>query len=187
MISAPTTIDSSAFAEPPSVAAGGALGGIDVHRAVGRTRIACRSNCALSPSALGFALALPAVISLVIAVGFYALGFTWIVPFGGAEAALLAAAFCWIARRAGDGQIVTVTRRAVEIETTIDGRSATLDLGRTGLRVEPRRDGTVTLKGRNDEITVGRHLGFGDRRQLLPALRAALREHDPSSAGISVE
>lgn len=68
-------------------------------------RHASDQGCSMSPAALAAALALPAVVTLGIGVGFAALGGWGILPFALVDAVALALAFLAWARRAPGGRL----------------------------------------------------------------------------------
>ena len=87
-----------------------------------RFRHAGHQGCSLSPAALAAALALPAVVTLGIGIGFAALGGWGILPFAFVETAALGLAFFAWARRAPGGRLHASAARSRATTTTADRR-----------------------------------------------------------------
>ena len=85
-------------------------------------RCASRPGCSMSPGAFAAALALPAVVTMGIGIGFAALGGWGILPFAFVETAALGLAFLAWARRAPGGRLHASAARSPATTTTADRR-----------------------------------------------------------------
>ena len=133
-----------------------------------------KRNCSISPASLGCVFAALAVAALGIGAGFAAAGAWLVLPFAGLEALLLGAAFVAHARHAADYERIELRSGGLTVEVA-EGESArrhALDPRRLRVCLE---SGRVLLRGRQEELEVGRNLDAEARVRLAGELQRRLR------------
>ena len=133
-------------------------------------------NCALSPRQVGaFYLSLVAA-SMVIATGFLLRGAWMVLPFSVLEMAALGGALFVYTRHALDGERISLSRDALEIESMDGGRRQVRTIDRLAARVEmeARPRGALAVVARGERVAVGRFVSERERRRFARELRQAL-------------
>ena len=108
---------------------------------------------------------------LAIGAGFAVAGAWLILPFAGLEVLLLGAAFVLYARHAADYERIELAGGHVTVEIADGGSTARHELD--GVRISLEQ-GRVMLRGAEEELEIGRHLGADARAELAQALREKL-------------
>jgi uncharacterized membrane protein len=139
-----------------------------------------RRNNSLSPRGRKTVLASLFGVSLAISLPFALHGAWLILPFAGAEMAMLYLAFRAVARHAQDYESISISQDRVLIEQRERGRLDRHELNRYWARVvfEPcvqGRGNVLALRSHGRQIEFGRHLTDEQRRELAQALRQELR------------
>jgi len=116
-----------------------------------------------------------AAASFGLALAFAAVGAWLVLPYSAVEIALLAVAFAYIERRAGDWERLTVTGDRVVLERSIAGRRTRQEWNRPWLVVAVNGDGVVRIG--NEAVEFGRALPATERTAVARTLRrlASLR------------
>jgi uncharacterized membrane protein len=127
--------------------------------------VVCRRNSSLARRERCAAFGLAAAASLAVALAFAAAGAWPVLPYAGLELALLAAAFVWVERRAGEWERVTVAGDRVIVERSARGRLDRREFNRWWLRVELEGERVPLLRLRY----AGKAVDFGSA--LPPARR----------------
>ena len=132
-----------------------------------------RRNCSVTPGQLGGMFVALSVVSLLVAMFFWFMGATLVLPFTAIELIALATAFLVYARHATDRECISLTSGALVVEQELAGRTRRCEFARYAVQVEPRRDGDrlVELRRGGQVVQVGRFL----RSDLRPALAAEIR------------
>jgi uncharacterized membrane protein len=132
-----------------------------------------RRNCSVTPGQLGGMFVALSVVSLLVAMFFWFMGATLVLPFTAIELIALAMAFLVYARHATDRECISLTSGGLVVEQELAGRTRRCEFARYAVQVEPRRDGDrlVELRGGGQVVQVGRFL----RSDLRPALAAEIR------------
>jgi uncharacterized membrane protein len=132
-----------------------------------------RRNCSVTPGQLGGMFVALSVVSLLVAMFFWFMGATLVLPFTAIELIALATAFLVYARHATDRECISLTSGGLVVEQELAGRTRRCEFARYAVQVEPRRDGDrlVELRGGGQVVQVGRFL----RSDLRPALAAEIR------------
>jgi len=117
-----------------------------------------------------------AAVSLVLALGFAAVGAWPVLPYSLLEIGLLACAFGYFERHAGDWERLTVAGDRVVVEQAVGGRQERREFNRYWLRVEVdppglRRPPRVTLRGSGSAWEFGNALPVAERLAVVRALR----------------
>lgn len=118
-----------------------------------------------------------ALISLVIAVVFAALGAWLILPFAGLEACALYLVYDWITRHVDDAERLEIRGNAVMLAVTEQTRTQHYEFNRAWaqLVVDRRnRDLRLALRSHGRQVEVGRYLDDGGRQRLARELKARL-------------
>ena len=128
-----------------------------------------KRNCSMSPKALAGGFAALSVLVLAIGAGFAAAGAWLILPFAGLEVLLLGAAFLLYVRHAADYERIELEagRLSVEVAQAECIERHELDARATTVSVEQDR---VMLRGREEQLEIGRHLDADRRRELAAEL-----------------
>lgn len=119
-----------------------------------------------------------ALISLMIAVVFAALGAWLILPFAGLEAFALYVTFVWITRHAQDSELLVIRGNAVALAVHEDAHTRHYEFNRAWARLVVEQRGWHTrlaLRSHGREVEVGRYLDSGGRQRLARELQARLR------------
>lgn len=139
-----------------------------------------KPNCSLSPRQLGAVYASLCAVSVLIAAVFYAQGAPFVAAFAGIEMMALGVALLVFARHAGDRETLTLQGRSLRVLRQDGNRVEQHILPLEWLTVEPAaaQGSLVQLRGRGQQVQVGRWLRPDERallaRQLRQAQRAAL-------------
>jgi uncharacterized membrane protein len=169
--------------------AGSTPGGVDASIGVdGRStelgtglRWSLTRNCSLSPRATARAYALLCGVSLVIAFGFFALGYRIVLVFCGLELLAVGAALLVWGRHVGEGEVVTLHADTLRIERRRGATRARVELPLAWTRVI-EEDAQVLLACGARRVEVGTQVGWPRRRRFAQELRRALAAplHDPT-------
>lgn len=133
-----------------------------------------RRNCSIAPAQLGWIYFGLCVLSLAIAVGFWFLGATLILPFAGLELAMVGIAFLTYARHATDREQISLLEQRLVVELESAGRLERAEFDRAWVRIEPSAADTslIEVSGRGAQpVQVGRYI----RPELRPLLARELR------------
>jgi uncharacterized membrane protein len=143
----------------------------------GEFSVTMKRNCSISPQALMWLLALTALFSFAIGIGFALFGAWPILPFVGLEVAALAVAFLVNGRHATDSERIVLRDGSLEVETCNADR---IERHRFSAHwVQVITDATrwrvrVALRSHGSEIEIGRHLDAAGRALLAKELRGRL-------------
>ena len=129
--------------------------------------VVSRRNPSLARRERWLAFGLAAAASLAVAAAFVAAGAWVVLPYSALELALLATAFAWVERRAGEWERVVVAGDRVIVERASRGRLERREFNRWWLRVEV--DGAGTRAPRLRLRYAGKAVDFGSA--LPPARR----------------
>ncbi len=110
-----------------------------------------------------------AAVSFGLALAFAAAGAWLVLPYSALEMALLAAAFAYIERRAGDWERLTVTGDRVVVERSINGRRTRHEWNRPWLVVSLDDDGVVRIG--SEAVEFGGALPAAERMTVARTLR----------------
>jgi uncharacterized membrane protein len=137
------------------------------------TQWVLRRNCSATPGQLGGTFLALAVLSLLVAMFFWFMGATLVLPFAAIELIALATAFLVHARHATDRECIRLTADGLVVVQESAGRTRRSEFARYAVHVEPRCDGDrlVELRGGGQVVRIGRFL----RSDLRPALAADIR------------
>ena len=132
-----------------------------------------RRNCSVTPGQLGGMFVVLAFLSLLVALFFWFMGATLVLPFTAIELIAVATAFLVYARHATDRECIRLTAAGLVVEQESAGRTRRCEFARHAVQVEPWRDGDrlVELRGGGQVVQIGRFL----RSDLRPALAAEIR------------
>jgi uncharacterized membrane protein len=108
---------------------------------------------------------------LVIGAGFAVAGAWLILPFAGLEVLLLGAAFVLYARHAADYERIELAGGRVTVEIADGASTARHEMDGARISVE---EGRVILRGAEEELEIGRHLGADARAELAAELERKL-------------
>jgi uncharacterized membrane protein len=143
-----------------------------------------RRNNSLSANVRHLVFGSLVLVSLAISFAFALLGAWLILPFSGAEMAVLYAAFHVIARHAGDYESIAIVGERVLIERWVTGRVSRYELNRHWAQVvcEPAFRGwgrgwreVLALRSHGRSIEIGSHLTDEQRREMAQTLKDRLR------------
>ena len=115
-----------------------------------------------------------ALVSLIIAAGFAAMGAWLIIPFAGLEIAALAVAASVVMRRAGDFESLVVKGDCIRVEIREQGEVRLHEFHCGWARLVTGEAGTVALRSHGREVAIGRYCGEESRRILFRELRSRL-------------
>ena len=134
-------------------------------------------NCSMSPRQLAGVYGSLCVVSLVIAVGFFAQGATLVLAFAGVELLAVGVALLIFARHAADHETMTLLGRSLRVEQCSGSRVQQTDFAADWLTIEPAagQGSLVELSGRGQSVRVGRFLRPELRGAFARELRLALR------------
>lgn len=130
-------------------------------------------NCSLSPRATAKAYALLCGVSLVIALGFFALGYGIVLVFCGLELLAVGAALLVWGRHVGEGEVISVHADTLRIERHGGAASARAELPLAWTRVI-EEDDRVLLACGTKRVEVGTQVGRPLRRCFAQELRCAM-------------
>jgi uncharacterized membrane protein len=136
-----------------------------------------KPNCSLSPRQLGAVYLSLCAVSLLIAAGFYLQGVPYVAAFAGIELLAVGVALLVFARHAGDRETITLQGRALRVQRLDGNRVEQHTLPLEWLTVEPAaaQGSLVQLRGRGQQVQVGRWLRPHERALLARQLRQAQR------------
>ena len=117
-----------------------------------------------------------ACVSLGLATAFAAAGAWPVLPYSVLEIGLLACAFAWCERHAGDWERLSVAGDRVIVESRVGGKQQRREFNRYWLRVEVERQGvrrtpTLYLRGGGASWEFGHALPEGERLAVMSELR----------------
>jgi uncharacterized membrane protein len=117
-----------------------------------------------------------ACVSLGLAVAFAAAGAWPVLPYSVLELGVLACAFVWCERHAGDWERLSVAGDRVVVECCVGGKRERREFNRHWLRVEVEREGfgrspKVFLRGSGASWEFGHALPEGERLEVVRELR----------------
>lgn len=115
-----------------------------------------------------------ALVSLVIAAGFAAVGAWLIIPFAGVEIAALGAAAGMIVRRAGDFERLAFSGDHILVEVRERGVARRFEFHRGWAQLVTGARGSVALRSHGREVEIGRYCGEDGRQALVRELRGRL-------------
>jgi uncharacterized membrane protein len=136
-----------------------------------------KPNCSMSPRQLGAVYLSLCAVAALIGGFFYVQGAPWVAAFAGIELLALGLALLVYARHAGDRETLTLGRGLLHVQRTRAGRADEHELPLQWLTVEPAagQGSLVQLRGRGQQVRVGRFLRPQDRATLALELRRAQR------------
>lgn len=142
-----------------------------------------KRNCALTPRQLALLLAIPAVSSLAIAIGFASRGAWWVLVFSVIEVSCLIAAYLYYARHAGayERLLLLPGRLVFEFNSGAATTREELDPGLARIEVVYARipgfdgDGLVTVMGSGRTMQLGRFVPASQRPALATWLQHEVR------------
>ena len=139
-----------------------------------------RHNDSLSPAGRNAVLGSFVLVSLAISLAFALHGAWMILPFAGAEMALLYLAFRAVGRRAGDYESISICGDRVLIERWETGRPTRFEFSRFWAQVivQPERNGgaaVLALRSHGREVEFGRHLTPEQKAEVAQTLKEQLR------------
>ena len=143
-------------------------------------RVIIRPNQSMSARGLAAFVITFAVVSLTIALSFFALGFWLILPFAGLEIAVVALAIGLTVRRSGDFEMIVIDQDSIQITQHRSGQTARHAFNRYWATVKLEHRGRLQSK----RLTVGSHGRFvsigadatdATREDLAARMRHALR------------
>jgi uncharacterized membrane protein len=132
-----------------------------------------KRNCCLSPAQLLRFYASLCVVSLGIAVFFWFMGATMVMPFAWLELAAVGAALLVYARHAGDGEKIVLGNGRLVVELETAGRTRRAEFNSKWVQVGsvPGDGALIRLFEQGRSVAVGRHV----RPELRPALAREIR------------
>ena len=136
-------------------------------------------NCSLSPRATANAYGLLCGVSLVIALGFFALGYGIVLVFCGVELLAVGAAMLVWGRHVGEGEVVTLHANTLRVDRCRGAARERLELPRAWTRVI-EEDAHVLLACGVRRVEVGAQVCWQRRRSFAQELRLAMST--PSAA-----
>lgn len=136
-----------------------------------------KRHCSLTPSQLGWFYLSLCLVSLSIAIFFWAQGAAMVMPFALMELLAVGAAFLMYSRHAGDAEKIVLQGGQLVIELETAGRTERAEFNREWVRVEPKDgDGSlIEVSGQGRSVRVGRHMRPELRPLLAREIRLALR------------
>lgn len=137
-----------------------------------------KPNCSMSPRQLGGVYLSLCAVAALIGGFFYAQGAPWVAAFAGAELLALGVALLVFARHAADRETITLQHGHLRVQRAHGGRTTEHELPLQWLVVEPAagQGSLVQLRGRGQQLCVGRYLRPHERAALAQELRAAQRQ-----------
>lgn len=160
----------------------------------GETRFELRPNRSLSNTETLAFFALTCAVSFSIAIGFLLLGAWMVLPFAGAEMALMGAVLYLVAMRSGECETVTVREQTVHVARFGPGasRSWTFQRHWVQIRLEPSfyrwyaKRLKIVSHGR--ELEIGKMLNEDERCELAETLRGLVAgSNRPGTMGLGEE
>lgn len=134
-------------------------------------------NCSASPKLLMAVLGGVSVWTLLIGLGFGAMGVPWVLPFAGLEVLLLLAAFAVHSRRVTDSDTLWLTDTELHIHQQRNGRVQTFAFSRCFVRIDLSEglQPLVRIQASGQQVLLGHWLRPAARRALclVPAAQKA--------------
>jgi uncharacterized membrane protein len=130
-------------------------------------------NCSLSPRATAKAYALLCGVSLLIALGFFAVGYRIVLLFCGLELLAVGAALLVWGRHVGEGEVVSLHANTVRVERCRRAARVHVELPLAWTRVI-EEDARVLLACGTRRVEVGAQVDWPRRRRFALELRRAL-------------
>jgi uncharacterized membrane protein len=127
----------------------------------------------MSPAGLAKVFAALALIVLAIGTGFALAGAWLVLPFAGLEVLLLGGAFLLYARHAADYERIELDEGRLTVEVADGERIEQHRLDARGARLYVV-NGRLVLRGAQEEVEIGRHLGAERRREFAAELEQRL-------------
>jgi uncharacterized membrane protein len=137
-----------------------------------------RRNCSLPPWRLALLCALPCLLSLLVALALWTLGYPLILAFAGLETLAVLAAFVVYARRATDHASLTLADGALEVQECCGRAQRTTRLATAWLRVETNAAG-LRISGRGGSVQLAGYATHEECERIERDLRRALRQQSP--------
>jgi uncharacterized membrane protein len=137
-----------------------------------------RRNCSLPPRRLALLCALPCLLSLLIALALWTLGYPLILAFAGLETLAVLAAFVAYARHATDHASLTLANGALEVQECCGRARHTTRLATAWLRVETNAAG-LCISGRGGSVQLAGYATHAECERIERDLRRALRQQSP--------
>lgn len=138
-------------------------------------KIVARPNCSLTPSGRVGVVAILAIFSLTVAIGFGLAGAWMVFPFAGLELLALAYAFYYINCHAGDYESITIDGDRIAIEQHSYKKSNQVVFHRYWaqvlLREAPGGEQSLWLRSHGREVEVGRYMSNDQRLALAEQLQ----------------
>lgn len=149
-------------------------------RESGEFLLIARRNNSLSSTGRWFVLGSLVFLSFAISLAFAFVGAWLVLPFAGAEMAVLFLAFRHIERHAGDFESIAIKGDSVVMERWETGDVRRYEFNRCWAQVVLHREGparrtTLALRSHGREVEFGRHLTEGQKEALAHTLRQQLR------------
>lgn len=137
-----------------------------------------KRNCALTPRCAALACLGPALLGLLIALGWWALGGQGLfMVFALLQAGGMAAAFVAYSRRAADRETVRLHAGRLDVEQRTGEQVRRTSLPAASVQVRPEPDGPlIALSAEGRSVRVGCHLRADQRRSFVRELRQALQQ-----------
>jgi len=136
-----------------------------------------KRNCSISPGQLLAVYLGLCAVSLTVGLAFFFHGAPYVLGFAGLELLCVGLALLAFARHAGDGEVLTLRGRKLQVEQRTAQRTATTHFMAEWLTVEPAagQGSLVELAGQGRSVRVGRFLRPELRALFARELRVALR------------
>ena len=149
-------------------------------RESGEFLLIARRNNSLSSTGRTIVLGSLVLLSFTISIAFACLGAWLVLPFAGAEMAVLFLAFRYVERHAGDFESIAVKGESVLVEKWQLGEVRRYEFNRCWAQVVLHRAGragrtTLALRSHGREVEFGQHLTEDQREAVAQTLKQQLR------------
>ncbi|MFM2075407.1 MAG: hypothetical protein RJB34_1712 [Pseudomonadota bacterium] len=136
-----------------------------------------KRNCSVTPRQLALVYALLCLISLTVAVFFWFMGATLVMPFTALELVAVAVAFVVYARHATDRERIELSAHRLVIEQERAGRVSQVSFNRAWVRVAPRSkpDALIEVSEGAQRVHCGHHIRLDLRDQVAQEIRLAIK------------
>jgi uncharacterized membrane protein len=143
-----------------------------------------RRNCSMAPRTLLTIYGSLCGVSMLIALMFWHLGATMVMPFAWLEMLAVGAAILVYGRHAADRESICLRREALCVECACGRQVERVEFRPEWVRVEPELDdrSLIELSGQGRRVAIGRFVRPELRRQLADELRWALRRRETGAA-----
>ena len=151
-----------------------------------RTGFVVKPNQAMSWQSLLFVYLGITAISMTIAISFYVIGLTLILPFSGLEVLALGAALYVCAWRGGVREVITINENIIAVESGRDAPETRHEFQRAWAKVVLERSwnswypSQLLIRSHGRQVEVGRFLNEQERQGLALELKRALMLPDRS-------